>query len=508
MAVPESNASPPIAAGQLLQERYRLIDPIARGGMAEVWEGYDEVLARPVAIKLLHPALSVDEEFRERFRREAVAAARLSHPNVVATFDTGDDGEISFIVMELVQGRTLRDLLAQDAPLPAPLAVSIAAQAADALTHAHEAGLVHRDVKPANLLLVDDQSGPRVKVADFGIARAARTDGADLTDLTQPGTLLGTAKYLAPEQAEGRTPDARTDVYALGVVLYEMLAGRPPFSEDTAVATAMAHVHSEPLRLRQLRAGVPRPLEAVVLKAMAKDPAERYQSAAELRTALMGLDLQPDDAVSMVDHHPTPPAGVPASFRQAERPWLVPAALILLLRVLLIVAGVLFCRSDVGQDLFNRPQAQEPQPTPVEVASVRSFDPEGSPPSENDERVGLVTDDDPGTSWATDRYRTREFGNLKAGVGLVVELTGPAELDTLTVTSSTEGWSASVFVADQPGRQLADWGAPVRTIDDIDGDAEFDLGRARGRAVLLWITRLGDDNRVEVGELGVERPAG
>ena len=508
MAVPESNASPPVAAGQLLQERYRLIRPIARGGMAEVWEGHDVVLDRPVAIKLLHPALSVDEEFRERFRREAVAAARLSHPHVVATFDTGDDGPISFIVMELVPGRTLRDLLTEGAPLPAPLAVSIAVQAADALVHAHEAGLVHRDVKPANILLVDDPAGPRVKVADFGIARAASFDGADLTDLTQPGALLGTAKYLAPEQVEGKTPDARADIYALGVVLYEMLAGRPPFAADTAIATAMAHVHSEPLRLRQLRAGVPRPLEAVVTKAMAKDPDDRYQSAAMLRTALLDLDLREDDAVAMVERDPTPPAGLPASFRQAERPWLVPAALIVLISVLLVVAGVLFSRSEVGQELFNRPAEAPAAPDRVQIASTRSFDPEGNDREENENRVRLVRDGNPATGWATDTYRTREFGALKPGVGLVVELDGTANLGRLEVSSPTRGWSASVFVVDEPADRLADWGTPVKTMEGIEGDAGFDLGGTRGRAVLLWITRLGEGNRVEVTELTVQPPAG
>src|SRR5438067_56332 len=173
--------------------------------MAEVWEGKDEILDRPVAVKVLHPRLAGDDEFQERFRLEAVAAARLAHPNIVSTFDTGIDGGVAYIVMELVAGRTLRELLRTEGPLPVSRSVAIAAAAADALDYAHRAGTVHRDVKPGNILVGDDG---RVKVADFGIAKAA-TD----RDLTQSGVLLGTAKYLPPEQMEGHPQDRRSDVY-------------------------------------------------------------------------------------------------------------------------------------------------------------------------------------------------------------------------------------------------------------------------------------------------------
>ncbi|MEA2932387.1 MAG: eukaryotic-like serine/threonine-protein kinase, partial [Actinomycetota bacterium] len=191
---------------QVIAGRYRLRHQIARGGMAEVWEAGDDVLGRSVAVKVLLPEFAADPTFIERFRREAIAAARLAHPNVVATFDTGVDGDMAFIVMELVDGRTLRDVLVERGPLPPPEAVSIAAQAADALHYAHEAGIVHRDVKPANILLCPDG---RVKVADFGIAKAALSDasfGPSSTDwdLTGTGMVVGTAKYLSPEQFEGK----------------------------------------------------------------------------------------------------------------------------------------------------------------------------------------------------------------------------------------------------------------------------------------------------------------
>ena len=497
-----------VEPGQLLHGRYRLVESLARGGMAEVWEGVDDVLTRPIAVKLLHPHLATDEAFEERFRREAIAAARLAHPNVVATFDTGEDEGTAFIVMELIRGRTLRELLADHGGvLPPWLTASIGIQVADALHHAHEAGIVHRDVKPANVLVCDAEPGlpPQVKVADFGIARAATQDGADLT---QPGALLGTAKYLSPEQVQGGEPDARSDVYALGVVLYECLTGRPPFTADTEIATAMAHVHSDALKPRQIRAGIPRSLETVVNRAMAKDPADRYATAADLASALRGIDLG-DDAVPAVVRDPTPPAGVVGSFRQTERSWIVPAAVILAVAAVLIVLGILLSGAEVGpirgRGGGGGSNNGGTAAAPVTGFAVRSFDPEGTDKVEKEDRAVLVADAKPETTWSTDRYRSREFGGLKPGVGLVLELPEVTELGKVRVTSPTTGWNAQVFVADQPGGALGDWGEAKATLDDIGGNAEFGLDGAEGRAVLLWITRLGVDNRVEIAEVAVER---
>ena len=218
--------------GRIIGGRYRLDRLIATGGMAQVWEATDETLARKVAVKLLHPHLAADESFVERFRREAVAAARLSHAAIVSIYDTCSDGDVEAIVMELVHGSTLRDYLNEHGPLEPGQAVAILAEVADALDTAHRGGVVHRDIKPANILLSTDG---RVLVADFGIAKAG-------TDLTATNTTLGTAKYLAPEQVEGGAVDARTDVYALGVVLYEALCGRAPFVADTEAATALARL--------------------------------------------------------------------------------------------------------------------------------------------------------------------------------------------------------------------------------------------------------------------------
>jgi hypothetical protein len=301
-----------------LAGRYRLVRLLARGGMAEVWEGRDDVLSRPVAVKMLLSHLAADPYLRERFKREAVTAARLVHPGIVAIFDAGvevigDNGveagtvlsggwprdEISklemdwpeqpstaFIVMELVPGETLRDLMSRSGPMEPELAIAIAGQVTDALAHAHAHGLVHRDIKPANVLLRDEGGDMvRVKVADFGIAKATATTG----DLTANGTFLGTPKYVSPEQVQGREPDPRADLYSLGVVLFEMLAGRPPFRESTDMATALAHVQKAPPRLDQLRPELPPGLSDLVGSLLVKDPDYRVGSALALGAALTSI---------------------------------------------------------------------------------------------------------------------------------------------------------------------------------------------------------------------------
>jgi hypothetical protein len=273
--------------------------------MAEVWEGYDTVLSRPVAIKMLLAHLASDETVLERFRREAITAASLAHPGVIATYDTGLDEGTAYIVMELVRGRTLRHLMSQEGPLDPGLAVRIAGQITDALAHAHRAGLVHRDIKPANVLLCDDDGPvPRTKVTDFGIAKAAEGLGLDLT---QTGIVLGTPKYLSPEQVEGLEPDSRADLYSLGVVLFEMLAGRPPFVGATDMATALSHLRDEPPRVASLRPSTPPELDAVVAGLLVKDREERRPSTAlSLRRELATLSRHIEVRSGCGDPRPTP----------------------------------------------------------------------------------------------------------------------------------------------------------------------------------------------------------
>jgi serine/threonine-protein kinase len=269
---------------RLLGGRYRLVRYIAKGGMAEVWEGYDSVLSRPVAVKILLAHLASDKMVLERFRREAITAARLGHPGVIATYDTGVDHGTAWIVMELVRGRTLRHLMTERGALDPLLSVRIAGQITDALAHAHKAGLVHRDVKPGNVLLCDDDSPvPRAKVTDFGIAKATESLGLDLT---RTGIVLGTPKYLSPEQVEGTEPDSRADLYSLGVVLFEMLTGQPPFSGPTDMATALSHLRDAPPHVSDLRPDVPEELDHIVDGLLIKDRDQRTSSAVTLRQQL------------------------------------------------------------------------------------------------------------------------------------------------------------------------------------------------------------------------------
>src|ERR671913_2187488 len=238
----------------IINERYEIHKRIGRGGMADVFMARDRLLDRNVAIKVLFPEFAVDPNFVERFRREAQAAANLSHPNIVNVYDWGKHSGTYFIAMEYVHGRTLADILRTNGRITAKQAAEIASEVAAALNFAHEAGLVHRDIKPANILI---GSNGQVKVADFGIARAMNAPTE--SNLTQAGGAIGTATYFSPEQAQGAQPDPRSDLYSLGIVMYEMVGGRPPFSGDNPVAIAYKQVHENPQPLNQLAPDVPRP---------------------------------------------------------------------------------------------------------------------------------------------------------------------------------------------------------------------------------------------------------
>ncbi|MGI9022075.1 MAG: protein kinase domain-containing protein [Acidimicrobiales bacterium] len=548
-------ASRHVDADGVLGGRYRLQRSVASGGMAEVWEARDEILGRRVAVKVLHAHLAADNSFLARFRREAIAAARLAHPNVVATYDTGVDDGVAWIVMELVDGETLRHALSTSGALRPARAVHIATQVADALDYAHRSGVIHRDVKPGNILLTEDD---RVKVADFGIAKAAieaaedsSGPGLDFTDLTQSGAIVGTAKYLSPEQVNGEPVDGRSDVYALGVVLYEMLCGRVPFTGETDVAVAVQHATATPTSPRHFRAGIPAALEVIVLRAMAKAPDERYPNAAELHAALLSVDLRtaavparpanttvadgegrgtaiaepavrsgpadstvmgagkeapapadPTAAAGGGDH--TPEGGVP-TFARTTRSWRLPAIVLVILAVTLSLVAVLFARSDTGRRLLRPDENGAPEARPAQVTSAAAFDPPPGSGSEHDAEAANLTDGNPSTAWSTEQYSSASFGGLKTGVGVTLTLDSPQKLGSLQVTSPSRGWSADVYVTEAPqaGPPPGGWGQPVATRTGIDGSATFDLRAKVGSVVLLWITDLGDGDSVVIDEVRV-----
>jgi len=281
---------------RLVNNRYEVERSVGRGGMAEVFLARDVLLDRPVVLKVLFPEFATDPSFVERFRREAQAAANLSHPNIVAVYDWGTLNNTYFIAMEYVAGTTLADLLKEKGSLSPSQASDIALEVASALGFAHENGVVHRDIKPGNILI--SNSG-QVKVADFGIARAL---GAAVEDgLTQTGSVMGTATYLSPEQAQGAQPDPRSDLYSLGVTMYEMVAGKAPFVGDTPVAVTYQHVHAMPTPLHDLKADVSLDFEAIVAKCMAKSPKRRYESASALRDDIRrSINREPVRALDVV----------------------------------------------------------------------------------------------------------------------------------------------------------------------------------------------------------------
>ena len=288
MTDPGIESGPARPTDIVIDARYRLIERVGSGGMAEVWCAEDQQLGRRVALKLLHRQFSEDPEFVERFKREASAAASLQHPHVVSVYDRGEWDGTYYIAMEFLEGRSLKQVVREEAPLDLLRAIDLTVQILRAARFAHQRGIVHRDIKSHNVI-VDDEG--RAKVTDFGIARAGASD------MTETGSIMGTAQYLSPEQAQGHAVSPQSDLYAIGIVLYELLTGRVPFDGESAVTIALKQVAETPVPPSSYNLAVPPELDAVVLRAMAKDPAERYQSAGDLgRAALAAVEGRQPDA--------------------------------------------------------------------------------------------------------------------------------------------------------------------------------------------------------------------
>jgi serine/threonine-protein kinase len=375
---------------------------------------------------------------------------------------------------------------------------------ANALEEAHRRGIVHRDVKPANVLVPLD--GP-VKVTDFGIAKAA-----DSSDLTSSGTIIGTARYLAPEQVRGEPADGRADIYGVGLLLHEMIAGSLPFRGDTEMATALARLTTPPAALP---AGTPAPVAAIVARCLAVNPDDRWPTAHALATALdtaaKGGEVegppiaQPRDTTGGYGTRgptPTPaaarqPARQPRRRKRAVWPWAILGGLLLGAG-----AGGGYLLVD---DLAKEKDGENGNGNGVAVEMVRAqdFDPEGTDPQqENRELAPLAIDGSASTSWRTERYSTPDLGGGKSGVGIFVVLSGATDISFVEVDAQASGWSAQIYAADEPATSLAGWGAPLADGEDLDALARFDLD-GQGGAVLIWITLLPDSGQLEVSEIRI-----
>jgi serine/threonine-protein kinase len=489
-----------------LADRYQLQEPIAAGGAAVVWRAFDEVLSRTVAIKLLHPHLAGDPRTVERFRQESINAARLAHPNVVAIYDTGQEGDVVYLVMEHVDGPSLREILAERGALDPDQVAALGEQVAAALGEAHAQGLVHRDVKPANILLNGDGVA---KVTDFGIAKAL---SAGESEITAPGTMVGTAAYVAPEQFAGTGGvDPRADVYALGVVLHEALTGQRAFQGDTAVATAAARTQRELLAPRQVRADVPRALDDIVVRATRIDPADRPRDGAAMAAALAPLVRQrpSETTVLLLDRHtggpvapPVRPGGLleaPTKFVTGRRPlvWVLTA----FAAGLIVALGLVNAFDDPGP--ATPPAASIEAAPSAEIFAVSDFDPHGGD-RENPELAANLLDRDPATGWRTDVYPAplRELG--LPGVGVWLDLGAPSTIQRVRIDVRTPGATFELLTRSAaPGESdtEADWRQVGRVVD-AGPVAEVELDDVRARWWLLWFTELASTDAGEMAEVG------
>jgi eukaryotic-like serine/threonine-protein kinase len=514
--------------GTALSGRYRLDEEIGRGGMSTVYRAFDTVLERPVAIKLMHREIASDSDQLERFRREARAVAQLNHPHIVTVIDAGEEGDeeparsptrpptdgdpthpaTPYIVLEYVDGETLKELIRRRGPLEITEAIAYAIEIARALGAAHEHHIVHRDVKPQNVLLTEEGTA---KITDFGIARSLTEQG-----LTLDGRVLGTTDYVSPEQALGHKVTGQSDIYSLGVVLYEMLTGEIPFTGPTPVAVAMRHVREEIPDVQHRRPDVSAATAAVLERATAKDLGRRYPDVQVLLADLeevLAIEAAragqtTGEVTSVLRTLPAPARRrLPLRMRHPAR-WLGLLALFggVLALVLVLVAG--HTHSGVPPDVAA---SHGLQPVALEQTSAHDYNPYGNEP-EHKTQVANVVDGDPSTVWSTEHYREDSFGR-KPGTGVYLDAAPGLSARALEVQTPSPGFTAAVYGAGtfdsglpyEAPQSLAERGwrqlAPPRAINSQTTIALNTHG-ARLRYYLLWITRLPPNSEnAEIAEL-------
>jgi serine/threonine-protein kinase len=473
--------------GTVLSGRYKLEAKLGSGGMSTVYLARDTTLDRSVAVKVMHREMSEQADQLERFRQEARAVAKLSHPNVVAVIDAGEDGGHPYIVFEYVEGETLKQRINRIGALDTQEALAYAIEIARGLTVAHARNMIHRDIKPQNVLI--DSEG-RAKLTDFGISRQLEQDG-----MTATGRVLGTTDYVAPEQAMGHGVDQRSDVYSLGVVLYEMLVGQVPFHADSQVGVAMKHVNEELPDVQQRRPDISAAAALVVERATAKEPDERYEDVGEMIDDLStALEVEAaragsttGEATSVLDA--VPPAKRELSGR-SRWSWAAIALLVVIAAGVLVAVGVIGSGGTPGGG-----GALKGKGDPVAIAEATDYDPEGDG-HEDPETVGLAIDGNPtGTAWSTEHYDTDTFAGTKTGpdpgVGLYVTTKATSSPTEMQIRSPTPGWDAEIFAAPGgPPEELPEWGEAVGEVTDAGELEEVELHLpSPARYYLIWFTK-------------------
>ena len=483
--------------GSLLNDRFRLEEQIGSGGMSTVYRAFDPTLERWVAIKLMHRDLSHDPDQLERFRREARAVARLQHPHVVTVIDAGEDDGRPFIVLEFVEGETLKERIRRLGRLPVSEAVAYAIEIGRALSCAHSERLVHRDVKPQNVLI--DQEG-RAKVTDFGIARSLEAQG-----LTATGRVLGTTDYVSPEQALGHDVTEQSDVYSLGIVLYEMLAGEAPFKADTQVAVAMKHVREPLPDIQKLRPEISAALAAVVEHSTAKETDNRYRTADDMVHDLeqvLAIEAARSgeasgEATTVLRSLAGDTAEVaPLRLRRPRRALLLSALVIGLVGGLIAYFATRTERGPGGGDVPSQGSL-----TPVQLTSgaAEDYDPPPGDLEESEDQVQNVLDDNPSTVWDTEQYQSALSG-YKEGVGIYIDAGRPVAARVMRVESATPGFRATVYAAKSEVPPAIDGWTPVSGSTTIGTETSIRLDTALNefRYYLLWITELPDDGKAAI----------
>jgi serine/threonine protein kinase len=478
--------------GTVLSGRYRLEAKLGSGGMSTVYLARDTTLDRQVAVKVMHREMSEQADQLERFRQEARAVAKLSHPNVVSVIDAGEDGGYPYIVFEYVEGETLKARINRIGALDTQEALAYAIEVARGLTVAHARKMVHRDIKPQNVLI--DAEG-RAKLTDFGISRQLEQDG-----MTATGRVLGTTDYVAPEQAMGHGADQRSDIYSLGVVLFEMLTGHVPFQADSQVGVAMKHVNEELPDVQGERPELSAATALVVERATAKDPTKRYADIGEMIDDLStALEVEAARAGSTTGEATSVLEAVPPAKRKlssrARWSWVAIAAVVLIAAVALVATQLIGSGNTPLVGKNENGGKASPTGAPVALESATAYDPEGDG-HEEDGTEELAIDGDPTqTSWTTEHYDSDTFAGTKTGpdpgVGIYVTSKAASTPKKMVIQTPTPGWSAQIFAATSgPPEEIEEWGEPIAEVTNADKEQEVQLhlGSA-AKYFLIWFTK-------------------